>query len=111
MTSRERRTMREKSHAGALPPWRGSWAKPVRVGTVPVGAVAPGGGLRAVLGAEPGEARLVRAVGLLAAVVPAADHAALADAERRARAAPAPAIAARVGGMDAQRCGLVERGT
>src|SRR5438552_2915913 len=35
MTSRERRTMREKSQAGALPPWRGSCAKPVRMITRP----------------------------------------------------------------------------
>ena len=69
----------------------GLTAVPVR--TVTLGTLTPDGSLGALLGAEAGEAWVIRPDGHIAAVVPAADHAALAGAIRRALASPAPASA------------------
>jgi pentachlorophenol monooxygenase/3-(3-hydroxy-phenyl)propionate hydroxylase len=61
---------------------------PVR--TVVLGTLTPDGSLANILGAEPGEAWVVRPDGYIAAVVPAADRAALAGAISRVLALPAP---------------------
>jgi 3-(3-hydroxy-phenyl)propionate hydroxylase len=65
---------------------------------VPVRAVAlrtltPDGSLAALLGAQPGEAWLIRPDCHIAAVVPAADRGSLAGAISRVLALPAPAKA------------------
>jgi len=69
----------------------GLTAGPVR--TVTLGTLTPDGSLGALLGAEAGEAWVIRPDGHIAAVVPAAEHATLAGAIRRALASPAPGSA------------------
>jgi 3-(3-hydroxy-phenyl)propionate hydroxylase len=67
---------------------RGLTAVPVR--TVALGTLTPDGRLAAILGAEPGEAWVVRPDCHIAAVVPAADRAILASAISRVLASPVP---------------------
>ena len=69
----------------------GLTAGPVRA--VTLGTLTPDGSLGALLGAEAGEAWVIRPDGHIAAVVPAADQATLAGAIRRALASPAPVSA------------------
>ena len=69
----------------------GLTAVPVR--TVALGTLTPDGRLAAILGAEPGEAWVIRPDCHIAAVVPAADRATLAGAIRRVLALPAPVSA------------------
>jgi pentachlorophenol monooxygenase/3-(3-hydroxy-phenyl)propionate hydroxylase len=66
----------------------GLTAVPVR--TVALGTLTPDGRLAAILGAEPGEAWVVRPDCHIAAVVPAADRAILAGAISRVLASPVP---------------------
>jgi 3-(3-hydroxy-phenyl)propionate hydroxylase len=66
----------------------GLTAVPVR--TVALGTLTPDGRLAAILGAEPGEAWVVRPDCHIAAVVPAADRAILAGAISRVLASPIP---------------------
>ncbi len=66
----------------------GLTAVPVR--TVSLGTLTPDGRLAALLGAEPGEAWVVRPDCHIAAVVPAADRAILASAISRVLASPVP---------------------
>jgi 3-(3-hydroxy-phenyl)propionate hydroxylase len=63
-------------------------AAPVR--TVALGTLTPDGRLAAILGAQPGEAWVVRPDGHIAAVVPAARRATLAGAIRRVLGSPVP---------------------
>jgi 3-(3-hydroxy-phenyl)propionate hydroxylase len=63
-------------------------AVPLR--TVPLGTLTPDGSLAAILGAEPGEAWVVRPDCHIAAVIPAVDRAALASAISRVLALAAP---------------------
>jgi 3-(3-hydroxy-phenyl)propionate hydroxylase len=64
----------------------GLTAVPVR--TIALGTLTPDGSLAAILGAQPGEAWVVRPDCHIAAVVPAADRATLAGAIRRVLALP-----------------------
>ena len=66
----------------------GLTAVPVR--TVALRTLTPDGSLAAMLGAQPGEAWVVRPDCHIAAVVPAADRAILAGAISRVLALPAP---------------------
>jgi 3-(3-hydroxy-phenyl)propionate hydroxylase len=66
----------------------GLTAAPVR--TIALGRLTPDGRLAAILGAQPGEAWVIRPDAHIAAVVPAADGATLAGAIRRVLAAPVP---------------------
>jgi 3-(3-hydroxy-phenyl)propionate hydroxylase len=66
----------------------GLTAVPVR--TVALRTLTPDGRLAAMLGAQPGEAWVIRPDGHIAAVVPGADRAILAGAIRRVLALPVP---------------------
>ena len=66
----------------------GLTAVPVR--TVALRTLTPNGSLAAILGAQPGEAWVVRPDGYIAAVVPAADRAIVAGAILRVLALPVP---------------------
>jgi pentachlorophenol monooxygenase/3-(3-hydroxy-phenyl)propionate hydroxylase len=69
----------------------GLTAVPVR--SIALGTLTPDGRLAALLGVQPGEAWVIRPDGHIAAVVPAADGAALIGAIRRVLAAPVSANA------------------
>jgi pentachlorophenol monooxygenase/3-(3-hydroxy-phenyl)propionate hydroxylase len=66
----------------------GLTAAPVR--TVALNTLTPDGRLAAILGAQPGEAWIIRPDGHIAAVVPALDRAGLSGAVRRVLALPLP---------------------
>jgi 3-(3-hydroxy-phenyl)propionate hydroxylase len=75
----------------------GLTAVPVR--TIALGTLTPNGSLAAILGAQPGEAWVVRPDCYIAAVVPATDQATLAGAIRRVVASPAPVKVSRGGAL------------